>query len=65
MNAIAKRVLEIALAWLMNPENLKKMVLWTIEFVDRKAKENPEVNYWDTLDEVIDMLIEAFEGKKS
>jgi len=64
METIIKKLLTLMLSWIMNPENIKKIINWTVEFIDKKAKENPDQNFWDFLDEVIDMLIEAIAGRK-
>ena len=64
MNTIMKRLVEMAMAWLLNPENLTMIATWIIEYVDRQAKENPDRNYWDVLDEIIDMILNAISARK-
>ena len=64
MNIIVKKLLEYLLAWLMNPENIKKMVTWAIDFIDKKAKEEG-VNMWDRLDAIIDTIIEVLDKIKA
>ena len=59
-----KKLIEFVLGWLMDPENIKKIITWVVEFVDKKAKENPEENFWDQLDDIFDFIKELIETKK-
>lgn len=59
METIIKKLITLALAWILDPANIKKVIEWVIDYIDKKAKENPDTDFWDVIDEIIDVVVET------
>lgn len=52
------------LDYILDPDNLKSLFKKAMEYVDGKAQDGEE-NFWDTLDNFMDLIAEMLEERKS